>query len=325
MSPSEPSSHRARKKSAGIALLVAAIVVGVVLWWFHFEPGRASVGAGVQGQTAHASFAGVFPSEEETPLANPLGIVAEGGRLFVAESDAGVIGVFDPEGARLGDIVLAPESGMPTAYPSVLAIADGRLAVVDNAGDRVIVVDALPADPAEVRLTLGAGENVPLRPTAVTYADGEYLVADAADGTIKAYDGSGGYLLTLRSDALSSLGSVGGLAVADDGLVVSGSNAGRVAVLDLETGKQKRTLGDSYKLPRALVELDGRRMAVVDTLSHAVYIVGADGSRLFSLDATSVPEGPLNSPRGAAWMQERSRLYVTDADLGRVLVYELHQ
>ncbi|MBN2848489.1 MAG: hypothetical protein JXP72_08600, partial [Coriobacteriia bacterium] len=167
-----------------ILLLVAAAVAA----WILLEPaapGRVRFAELSEDSTATVGLAGVFPAEEEPPLANPLGIAWDGERLFVAESDAGAVRIFDAEGGDLGVIVLPAAGDLPAAYPSVLAIAGERLAIVDNAANRVIVVEAEPAEAADVLFTLGSGDDAPRQPTAVAYADGEFFVADAGDGTIK--------------------------------------------------------------------------------------------------------------------------------------------
>jgi DNA-binding beta-propeller fold protein YncE len=289
-------------------------------------PGRVSL-AGLSGDsTTTVGFAGAFPPEGEPLLSNPLGIVWDGERLYVAESDAGVVRVFDESGGNLGTIVL-PVAGDATAvYPSVMALADDRLAIVDNASSRVIVIDAAEYDAngtAEVLLTIGSGDDSPVQPTSVAYADGEYFVADAADGLVKVYDAQGALVRSIGEDLRPQLTYVGWMALDERGLIVADSNAGRVLVIDPATGAQRAVFADRYTLPRAVVPLGSTAVAVVDAFERAVSLTDAEGVRTESIDAQSVPQAPLASPRGAAWHAEDARLYVTDATGGRVIVFNV--
>jgi len=299
-----------------VMLLTLLVVAAGVAAWILLEPTAP-------GRGRLADLAGVFPAEDAPALANPLGIAWDGERLFVAESDAGTVRIFDAEGGDLGAIVLPATGDLPAAYPSVLALADSRLAIVDNAANRVIVVAAESADTAEVILTLGAGDDAPRQPTAVAYADGEFFVADAGDGTIGVYGDSGDHLRTLGAELEPALGFVGSIEVVDGQLFIADSNAGRVLVLDAATGEQVAVYGDRYALPRVIDSMDTTHFAVLDAFERAVYIVSPGGVRLDAIDAESVPEGPLSSPRGAVWVEGDARLYVTDGGLGRVVVYNV--
>ncbi|MHB1016870.1 MAG: NHL repeat-containing protein [Coriobacteriia bacterium] len=316
-----------RPRTIVIAMLaIAAVVAAAVIASILLDPpppGRVRLAELSDDSTATVGFAGMFPAEEKPGLSNPIGVTWDGERLFVAESDAGVVRIFDAEGGRLGSIVLAAAYGLPTAYPSVLAIAGERLAIVDNAANRVIVVAAEPAEPAEVAFTLGEDDDAPAQPTAVAYAEGEFYAADAGDGMIKVYDDQGAHVRSLGKALEPALGFVGSIEVADGRLYVADSNAGRVLVLDSATGEQIAVFDDRYALPRVIDQMDKAHFAVLDAFERAAYIVTADGARIDAIDAESVPEGPMSSPRGAVWVDDGARLYVTDGALGRVVVYNV--
>jgi DNA-binding beta-propeller fold protein YncE len=316
-----------RPRTIVIAMLVIVIVAAAVVAWSLRPgryPGRVRLAGLSADTTATVGFAGAFPADDEAPLANPLGIAWDGDRLYVAESDAGVIRVFDEAGGRIGSIVLPVAAGAQAVYPSVVAVADERLAIVDTAGNRVIVVDAEPADKAAAPLVVLGGDNdAPGQPVSVAYGDGEFYVVDASDSLVKVYDDEGAFVRSIGGSLEPALAFAGGAALLDGRLYVADSNGGRVVVLDARTGDQVRVFEDRYALPRAIVPVSGDTLAVVDTFGHAVYLVGADGVRQDAIDAATVPDGPLGSPRGAAWVDEDGRLYVTDAGAGRVLVYNV--
>lgn len=309
--------------TAMIAIVVIAIIAVVVSLILGNHPGRVTLADLSDETTATVGFAGSFPAEEDAALANPLGIAYAGRRLYVAESDAGRVAIFDERGGRVGAIELAPAKGLPTVYPASIAVADDRLAIVDNTAPRVIVVDAEPADPADVVITLGERGNAPVQPTAVAYADGEYFVADAGDKSIKVYDAEGAHVRTLGETLAPRLAFVGALEVGEAGLSATDSNAGRVVVIDPQTGVLRTTFPDRMTLPRGMAALGDGVLAIVDTFERSVFITEADGTRRSTIDAITVPDALLDSPRDAAWIDEDRRLYVTDATTGRVYVYNV--
>jgi DNA-binding beta-propeller fold protein YncE len=316
-----------RPRTVVIAMLVIVLLVaaGIGAWLLisPSHPGRVRLATLSEDSTSTVGLAGVFPAEDDAPLENPLGIAWDGEQLYVAEADAGEVRIFDSAGGQIGSIVLPLAKGIGAVYPSVLAIADDRLVVVDNAAARVVVVAKDAADPAKVLLTLGSGKTAPIQPTAVTYSEGEYFVADAGDQSVKVYDEDGKHVRTLGETLEPRLGFVGGLALVGDELVVSDSNAGRVVVIDPQTGEQKSLYRDRFTLPRALVAMDKGVVAVVDTFEAAIYLTGPDGVRRDVIDADTVPDWALRSPRGATWIADDARLYVTDAAAGVVCVYNL--
>lgn len=320
-----PRTVRPRTIAIAALAIIAVVAAAVALSVFldPEPPGRVRLVELSRDSTATVGFAGMFPAEDAVALANPLGIVWDGERLFVAESDAGVIRIFDAEGGELGRIAIPAAGDASAAYPSVLAIAGERLAIVENAGNRVLVVGMESTDNPEVLLVLGAAADAPIQPTAVAYGQGEFFVADAADATIKVYDDEGSYQRSLGVGITPGLGFVGAIAVTDGRLLVADSNAGRVLVLDPETGDQSAVFADRYALPRAIDLIGDDRLVVVDAFERAAYIAMADGTRVDTVDAESVPDGALSSPRGVAWLGEDSRLYVTDGGLGRVMVYNV--
>jgi len=306
-----------------VIVIAAAAAVAASTLLEPEPPGRVRLAQFSEDSTSTVGFAGLFPADGDSALVNPLGIVSDGERLFVAESDAGVVRVFDAEGGQLGTISVTPAPDRPSVYPSMLALDGERLAIVDNAADRVVVVDDAPADPAEVLFSLGQSGGAPGQPTSVAWGGREWYVADAADGLIKVYDSEGALVRELGGDLEPALGFVGGLAYSDGALYVPDSNAGRVLVLDPYNGEQRAIFDDQYALPRAIVAMGPGDLAIVDTFDRAVYLVDEDGVRRGVIDAEAVPERMLASPRSVAWVAEDARLYVTDAAAGAVVVFNV--
>lgn len=305
-----------------VALIVAvALVVLLSLWLRPRHP--AAAGLEEPSGDGPVSYAGSFPAEDDDALANPLGITYDGEYLYVAESDAGAIRIFDTDGRCVGTIGLPVADGQRSAYPSSIAVAGERLAVVDNAANRVIVIPAEPAEEAAVELTLGAEGDAPTLPTAVAYARGEYFVADAADGSIRVYGENGKYLRALRLGEATPAGFVTALTESGGVLYAAHSGTGKALAVDVTTGESVEPLGGTYSLPRAVEPVSEELLVVVDGLDRSAHVIDHEGSRLASIDASTVPEGPMSAPRGAAWIADESRLYVTDAGTGQVHVYNI--
>lgn len=306
-----------------LVILVVAVIALLLLLRAELQPGRVVL-KGLSDGDGVVGFAGMFPPEDAEALRNPLGIAWDGAALYVAESDAGLIAVFDSDGGVIGTIGIAPAAGATVAYPSAIAVADaGRLAVVDNASPRVIVVDAQPAESADALLTLGAGADAPGQPTSVAYSDEEFFVFDAAMPGVRVYDGDGSQVRVLGDALEPPLSYATGMYVAGDRLYVTDSNAGRVVIVDSATGAQIGVFNDRYALPRDVTPLRDGELAVVDTFDRAVFLTDRDGARLAAIDADTVPDGLLMAGRGAVWLAADERLYVTDATRGRVMVYNV--
>ena len=76
-------------------------------------------------------------------------------------------------------------------------------------------------------------------------------------------------------------------------------------------------------MPRTLEPVGGEVLAVVDGLDRSVTLIGLDGTERSAIDEESVTGASLSGPRGAAWVLDHERLYVTDATSGRVFVYNI--
>ncbi len=324
---SEPKTPRfsVRPRTILVAMLLVLLLAAAAVWFslLRLPEGRVQLRDFSAESTATVEFAGMFPAEGDPALANPIGIAWDGSTLFVAESDAGRIALLDSRGGVLGTIGLSAAEGASAVYPSSLAlVGEDRIAVVDNAGQRVIVVPASPAEKAETLLQLGTKKTAPGQPTAVWYAGDEYFVFDAASSAILVYDAEGTYERTLAGDLQPAIAFSTGLFVADGSIHVVDPNGGRVLVLDAGSGVQTLIFGDRYALPRAIVPV-GTGFAVVDTFDRSVYLTDDSGTRIDVIDANTVSDGPLSSPRGAVWLAEEGRLYVTDAGSGRVMVFNV--
>lgn len=313
------ASARLWKKRAliggGIVLaLAAAVAVGTLLSEDPFArlPKDPDVMANV---------AGTLPAEGVAPLEEPAGIAMRGNRVFVSDSAAGVVRIFDRYGRDKGTIALTAADGV-ASRPGALALAEGgRLAIVDSGQGRVVVVKASAADEAKVLLTLGsaADGSAPARPVAVACADDEYFVIGSTEAKVWVYDADGAPVREVTLDPARPVAYPGGLLVADGTLWVSDTNSGRVSGFDARSGAAVAEWPDAYMVPRGMtVVADG--FAVADVLGQSAYVCDAEGARTHVLDRESVEGVALVLPEAVAWDSVKSRLYVADSAGGNVVV-----
>lgn len=315
-----------RPRTLLIAIAIVLILAGAGIWLVvqgALHPGRVELKDFSSEATGTVSFAGVFPSERRDPLSNPLGIAWGGDTLYVAESDAGRIRMFDSSGGDVGIIGLTPVKDR-TVYPASIALTqDGRMAVVDNAGQRVIVIDAKSAKKAEPLFVLADPKKAEFRPTAVACSDGEFYVFDAAASAVRVYDSSGKPARVLGEKLTPPIGVVSGMCVAEGVVYLTDTTGGRVVGIGAGSGELKTIFRDRYSLPRAVTAIGSKRLAVVDAFDRVVYITDANGDRVDAIDAGTLPDVSMSSPRCATWVPAAGRLYVTDAGSGRVMVFNV--
>lgn len=300
---------------AGVVLLLAAAVaIGFTLAEDPFaelpdDPGII------------ANIAGTLPAEGESALEEPAGIAIRGSRVYVSDSAAGVIRIFDRYGRDKGSIVL-PASEAAASRPGPIALADdGRFAVVDSGLGQVVVVKARAAEDAEILFVLGDVEEgtAPIRPVAVAYADGEYYVVGSTEAKVRVYDSDGVPVREVTPDVTPPVEYPGGLLVSNGTILLSDTKSGRVLAFDARTGEMSAEWPDTYTVPRGLT-VAGDGFAVADVLGQTAFVVDAEGVRTHVLDRETVADLTLALPESVAWDDAKSRLYVVDSASAVVVV-----
>jgi sugar lactone lactonase YvrE len=289
------------------------------------SPPRAEVSSETTGT---AVLVDAFPGASEDRLANPLGIAGSEGTLYVAESDAGAIRVFDEGGEGVGAIVVPPADGFDSAYPvSVALVGEDAIAVVDTVGQRVVLLstDLERDDPLLNVVGCLDPSTIPVQPTAVAADDRVVLVADAATGTIRRYTHTGECVDEIGGDFEPPLTFAGGMVLGSDRIWVSDSNSARVLMLDSSDGTLLGTLQGELQLPRGLaLDEGGSSVYVADRFAGTVEVFDLAGTFLQSVESLgsreSAVEIPLGMPNDVLWDDESRRLYVVDPTSGRVLV-----
>lgn len=265
-----------------------------------------------------ANVAGTLPAEGESALEEPAGIAIRGNRVYVSDSAAGVIRIFDRYGRDKGSIALPATEGA-SSRPGAIALADdGRLAIVDSGRGEVVVVKARAAEEAEILFVLGDAEEgtAPIRPVAVAYADGEYYVVSSTEAKGRVYDREGVQVREVSLDPDSGIEYPGGLTVAGDTLWVADTKSGRVVGFNAE-GEQVGEWPDTYTVPRGMARV-GEGFAVADVLGQAVFVCDVEGIHTHVLNRETIPDLTLALPEAVAWDSAKSRLYVVDSAAGVV-------
>ncbi|MDZ4178391.1 MAG: hypothetical protein U1E29_04040 [Coriobacteriia bacterium] len=280
------------------------------------------------GSTATVGFAGRFPPVGTPPLNRPLGMTGDGERLYVALADAGAVGVFGYDGSFIETLAVPPAAGAPVAYPvDVALLADGRLAVVDTSGTRVVAIRITDpeADFEPFAISPAVGQ-----PTAVAAFDGVVYVYDASVGVVRTYAEDGRHLGDLGTELRPSIGFAGGIEVTDDTVWISDSNAARVVGLDRADGTLRSMIQHRFDLPRGLTVAPDGRIFVAEAFGQTIGVFDAAGSlRVDAVEEDSLEDliggGVALSPEDVVWCPLTSRLYVTDSAAGLIKVYNIRE
>lgn len=282
------------------------------------------------GSTATVSLAGRFPGPDEGSLSRPLGMEGDGEVIYVALGGQGIIATFDYEGNREGTITIPPAPGAAVSSPVDIAIMpEGKLAVVDAGGSRVIIIDPKRPKARPVDFASEDGTNTPVAPTAIARAGSAVYVADSSDHSVREYALNGTFRRRLKFDA-PGLTFVGGMTATRDNVYVSDSNAGRGVIVDRETARQTGTLGNQLELPRGIAVNDEGEVWVAETFGRRITLFDPTGQTVLNVigdaEDEDIPEGDmLQSPESILWDPETSRLYVSDTVSGCLCVYNVRR
>ncbi|MBN2839966.1 MAG: hypothetical protein JXP37_03310 [Coriobacteriia bacterium] len=272
------------------------------------------------------NLAGVFPADGEDPLQKPRGIAIAGNRVYVVETGADRVSVFDRYGKRKGEITLLPAQGRERVVATYVACTDdGRIAVVDLEGPRVMVFRVTARGPAEplFELAIGAEGDEPMHPGAITYADGVFYVADSRSQTIQMYDDAGEHIGVLGDGLQEPPFYPGGIVVRDEDVVVTSANDSRILTLGRGAADTFDEIASSLIFPDSMTAVGDDRLAVVDSLGDAVYVYDADWRATHAISARQVAGANIQEPSGVAWEPGHRRLYVVDVERGSVYVFNV--
>lgn len=303
------------------AVLVVALIAAVIalVAYLNYDPFADLP----DNPSVTVNLAGVFPAEGEEPLQKPRGIAIAGNRVYVVETGADRVSVFDRYGKRKGEITLSPAPGRERVVATYVACTDdGKIAVVDLDGPRVMVFRTSARGDAEplFELAIEAEGDELMHPGAITYADGVFYVADSRSQTIQLYDDEGEYVGVMGEGLEEPPFYPGGIVVRDDDVVVTSTNDSRILTLGRGEADTSNEIASSLLFPNSMTSVGDDRLAVVDSLGDAVYVYDANWRATHTISAEQVARATMQEPSGIAWEQRRERLYIVDAEHGSIYV-----
>lgn len=200
---------------------------------------------------------------------------APDGSLWVSDSDLHAILHLSVSGATLGRIQVNDPEG-------TVVLADGRLAVADQAGNRVLVIAPAPGAPTKVLAALpSAAGQLGIDGIGYDVATGDLLVPDSPVGRLYALSPASGTLMLLAS----GMGRVVGATVGPDGSIY--------AVAETTRGLQRVPRGGAAAQVGRLSDLDD-----VVTLNGLLYVTDLGGS-VWAVDPSTGGQRQLVSQAAA--------------------------
>ncbi len=331
----EGRDARRRGVSPRLVLLIVLLVVAAGAAYVAYlllggdgAPGPVDTERSTEA-TETAALTDAFPRGESPPLANPLAIAGTETTLYVAESDAGVVRVFDLEGEDVGSIRVPLADGVDNAYPASVAVVDeDTLAVVDTAGTRVVLLSTDLERDDVLLAVVGCADLscTPVQPTAVASDGRTLLVADAGTGTVKRFTLTGEFIDEFGDDLEPPLTYAGGIAAGSGRVWVSDSNAARVLMLEAGDESSLGTLQGDLQLPRGVaVDEAGGRVYVADRFGDAIEVFDLSGAHVETIESLQLADESVQVPLGMPndVMLLSDRLYVVSSTTGRILVTDV--
>jgi DNA-binding beta-propeller fold protein YncE len=232
------------------------------------------------------SFADFITGEQKTadPLIKPYGLAVHGGNIFVCDTVAGKIEVFDLQTRRAS--YFAPVGEGKIRLPINITIdADGTRYVADTGRQQVLIYDA------NGNFTEALGMKDEMKPTDVGLTTDRIYITDLKNHCVKVFNKADRkFLFSVPVDAKpgeARLLSPTNLAIDREGkrLLVSDTGGNVVQIYDLD-GKYIRTIGRAGVAPGAFarpkgVAVDKQGLTyVVDAATQVVQIFDTEGRLL---------------------------------------------
>ena len=234
----------------------------------------------------HRSFADYITGEQKLadPLIKPYGLAVHDGKIFVCDTVAGTIEVFDLKKNRAS--YFAPVGEGKLRLPINISIdADGTRYVADTGREQVLIFSA------DGIFLEALGKKDEMKPADVAVTDDRIYIADLKNHCVKVFSKVGHQLLfTVPMDAKTTEGklfSPTNLAVDQSGgrLLVSDTGGNVVQVYDL-SGKYLRAIGHAGVAPGLFarpkgVAVDRQGITyVVDAATQVVQLFDTEGRLL---------------------------------------------
>jgi hypothetical protein len=310
---------------AAIAFLIL-LVAAALFWWLLKAPNDGSVELlpPSPDATSTITYAGMFPAAGDPPLVGPIGVSVDSTRVYVCESDRGDIREFADNGRRMRTLAVPKASGATTFYPTDIAVlGNGRLAVVDTAARRVVIL-SVSGTPGPLTLKPTGANSIVRNPTAVARLGNDCAVFDSADGRVKVFTVDGAFRFSFEPSVTPRVVFAGGMTAPAGDVWLTDLSGGRVVRTRLSRPPRTAPLPLRLVTPRGIAVGPAGTLLVAESLGRDLLHLDQRGTVLARVSTSAIPsEGQLDLPRGCAWMAATSRLYVVDNRAGRVKVYNV--
>jgi hypothetical protein len=260
-------------------------------------------------------------------LLEPVGIVVDAGRLYVADARRGDIVVLSTDGEYLRAF-----GADRLEVPLYLAVGprDGLLYITDRTLGAVLMfrvdgsfVGTFTPDAADDR---GAAATASWQPLGIAFGGDDTMYVSDAAGSLLAFDSSGRLAAESGDDIPAGpagrVSFANGIAAVGDSVIVADANNGRLLVLG--RGLAFRRAVSFGGLPRGVAAPYGPgtlAVVVVDTAGCVLRVVDATGQFLASAGSKGSGSGSLLRPTGVG-ADGSGTLYVVDAGNARVSVWD---
>ena len=331
------SADRKRLLKALAAVVLIAIAIASLLMMPAVLEPVPQIGQVAQALGGRPVYEFSFPETPTPALERPVSVLASGNRLYVVDSIAGLVRVYDEKGSERGVI------GRGTLEVPVYIARDAArgLIYVSDRQKRALFAFTDDGSPAGSIVPRAAGATGSVQPTSwaplgVDVADdGLVYVTDVSNRhrvLVLEFDGTivreiGGSRAALAEGGVSVvLEYPNAVDVTPEEVWVSDSNNRRVVVFGRD-GQFRRIVAIDG-LARGidfLPSVDGTAtfVAIVDTLAQDISVMDTSGTVLGRFGGPGQSAGRLAFPNDVAVSPDGDRLYVADTGNKRIQVWDI--
>lgn len=335
-----------QKRLIAILVILALLLAALGAYFYFYQRTKKlsfNIRASVEGLVPPPEFLFSFSGEGADRMQRPTGVLVDGNRVYVTDTEIRKIYVFDLNGRMRDSFGTTQTVGIPlflakNPKDGLIYVTDrGKRGILKFTTEGKYVGQFDPKLPKAQLPTFKLPKGVQWTPVAIAFAaDGTMFVTETLNGhRLLVFSPDGKFLRSIGTSAIVTDPSKApeaflfpnGLLVDGSRLYVADSNNQRVKVYDLK-GNYKKTIV-TRGLPRGLTMLDRfpsddakapRRFVEVDTLAHDATIWAVDGSKVLSFGQQGVLDGQFSYPNAIA-RGPRNRLFITDTANGRVQVW----
>lgn len=309
--------NRQRYKQLIMGSVLLIFLVFGYFYWHKTDPLEAIP---VGEVTEPPAFLLYMFGDQKYSLEQPLGITVYNNEVYVSDSDAGRILVFDENGKLLRVI---GEKEKKLRNPYGLTVFDGKLYVADGGLARIAIFEL---DGSFQGYWTPKEANRMTVPAALWVDQKQIVVSDLVKSNISVFSHEGELLLSFGGKGTEKgfMNKPHGLAIDKDGnFIVADSNNNRVQMFDSK-GNFKKIFGEEASnkgeilTPRGVTIDETGNVYVVAGLENRVYVFDRKGEFKFMFNETETGE-TLGLPSGIAYSGRK--IYVTEYANKRISVF----